>query len=720
MVNLVNKMTLEEKAGQLTQLIGFLFENETSEVTGPISEMKLPEQLLKTSGSVLGSSGAATIKKIQKEYLEKSRLKIPLLFMADIVHGYKTIFPIPLAIGATWNLELAERSAEIAAIESAVSGLHVTFAPMVDLVRDPRWGRVMESTGEDGYLNDLYARAFVRGFQGENLAEDKKRVAACVKHFAAYGAPEAGREYNTVNMSERQLRQDYLSSYKAAIDEGAALVMTSFNTVDGIPSSGNRWLMRDLLREEWDFDGVVISDWGAVKELIPHGIAEDGKEAAEKALLAGVDIEMMTFTYARHLEYLLKKNKGSEERVNESVLRVLELKNALGLFEDPYRGLSEELEEKLIFSQEHLNEARKTAEESIVLLKNNAILPLNEHKKVALIGPFAKGENILGSWAWKGNDEKLSHLADAMIERVRDQRVESAKGCGITEIDDDLLSEALEMGQHAEIIVAAVGEHVSMSGEAASRTNIRLPEAQLKLIKELKKLNKPLIVVLFNGRPLDLHGIIDKADAVLEAWFPGSEGGRAITRLLYGDVNPSGKVTMSFPYNVGQVPVYYNAFNTGRPLASAPEEKYVSKYLDSPNEPLIPFGFGMSYTTFEYGELEISADEFTEEQSLQISVEVRNTGSRKGKEIVQFYVRDLSGEVVRPVKELKGFKKIELQPNESESVSFELTEKMVRYFHSDLSLSSDAGAFEVFVGPSSAETESKKVKLIKRSTSSHD
>lgn len=703
--SILSQMTLDEKIAQLMQLAGHFYQGLDGEITGPMDELGIDGFTVSNSGSVLGASGAKEVIEVQEEYLKKNRHGIPLLFMADVVHGFKTIFPVPLAIGCSWDMELAEKSAEIAAREAAVSGVHVTFAPMVDLVRDPRWGRVMESTGEDPYLNSEFARAFVRGFQGNDLKENTDRVAACVKHFAAYGAPEAGRDYNTVNMSERQLRESYLPAYKAALDEGCAMVMTSFNTIDGIPASGSKWLMRDVLRKEWNFNGVVISDWGAVRELIPHGVAEDEKEAANKAMHAGVDIEMMTTCYVNHLKALVEEGAVQESLIDEAVLRILELKEQLGLFDNPYRGADVDREAEIVFCEEHREAARQLAEKSCVLLKNDGVLPLSKHKKLAVIGPFALSGDILGPWSWKGNTESAIRLFNAIEEKVGTGRVVAAQGCEIEESSPSLLQEAIAAAEQADILVVAVGESSRMSGEAKCRADIRLPEAQLDLIQQLKQMNKPMVVVLFNGRPLDLHGVLDQSDAVLEAWFPGTEGGHAISNLLFGDVNPSGKLSMTFPYSVGQVPVYYNHFNTGRPNVSNGE--YESKYLDIPNEPLLPFGYGLSYTQFEYSELQLSASELTAQTELNVSVKVKNTGQYAGEEVVQLYIRDISGEIVRPVKELKAFQRISLEPNEAAEVKFVITEEQLRYYHADLSYRSDAGKFEVFVGTNSTETLSQ-------------
>lgn len=713
--SLLNEMTLDEKIAQLMQLAGPFYEGSKSngQITGPMAEMGITEDILQNSGSVLGISGAREAIDVQNAHIRKSRLGIPLLFMADIVHGYKTIFPVPLAIGCSWDLELAEKSAAIAAKEASVSGVHVTFAPMVDLVRDPRWGRVMESTGEDPYLNSEFARAFVRGFQGD-LMNDKNRVAACVKHFAAYGAPEGGRDYNTVNMSERQMRESYLPAYRAALEEGCEMVMTSFNTVDGIPATGNKPLMRDLLRDEWNFNGVLISDWGAVKELIQHGVAENEAEAAHKAIQAGVDIEMMTACYVKYLKQLVETKEVNESLIDEAVIRILTLKNKLGLFNEPHRGANVELEQEVVMCDEHRRIARELAVKSSVLLKNEGILPLKKEQKIALIGPFSKNGDILGPWSWMGSKDKAIQLFDGLKTKTDATNLSFAAGCDIETITEEQLDEAVKVAQNADIIVLALGEHSDMSGEAGCRADIRLPLCQLKLIAKLKQLQIPLAAVLFNGRPLDLKGVIDQADAVLEAWYPGTEGGAAIADILYGDVNPSGRLTMSFPYSVGQVPVYYNNFNTGRPKdAPDAQERYVSQYLDIPNEPLIPFGFGLSYTVFSYSEAQLSEDYLTPEKPITFTVNVTNTGELAGEETVQLYIRDIAAEVVRPIKELKAFQKVSLQPGESKTLTFTIVEEQLRYHHTDLQFTSDPGSFTAYVGQNSQNVSPFSFKLVK-------
>ncbi|WP_404455241.1 beta-glucosidase BglX [Virgibacillus necropolis] len=716
LVSLMDQMTLDEKIGQLMQLATPFYKGSANQgqITGPMVGMGINDDVVRNSGSVLGASGANEVISIQQAHISENRLGIPLLVMSDIVHGYKTIFPVPLAIGCSWDLELAEKSAEIAAKEAAVSGVHVTFAPMVDLVRDPRWGRVMESTGEDSYLNSQFAKAQVRGFQGSDLTNDYDRVASCVKHFAAYGAPEGGRDYNTVNMSERELRDSYLPAYKAALDAGSEMVMTAFNTVDGIPATGNKQLMRDLLRDEWNFDGVIISDWGAVKELIPHGVAENEKEAALKALTAGVDIEMMTACYVKNLKELVDNGDIEEELLNESVLRILQLKQKLGLFDNPYRGANEQLEKDIVMSEAHRQVSRELASKSAVLLKNDDVLPLQKEQKVALIGPFADNNDILGPWSWLGSKDEAITMNEGLKMKVNASNFTVSKGCDIETSDDRQLTEALQVAKDADVVVLALGEDSEMSGEAGSLTDIRLPQVQLDLIRKVKELDKPMVSVLFNGRPLDLHGVMEHSNAVLEAWYPGTEGGAAIADLIFGDANPSGKLTMSFPYSVGQVPVYYNNFNTGRPKgAPDAQERYVSQYLDSPNEPLFPFGYGLSYTTFTYNNARLSAAEMTADRPITMKVSVKNTGNTAGEETVQLYIRDLVGEVVRPLKELKGFVKIHLQPEEEKEVTFTISEEELRYHHANLEFSSDPGKFIAYIGSNSRDVQAIPFELLK-------
>ncbi|ARI76490.1 beta-glucosidase BglX [Halobacillus mangrovi] len=715
LTHLLEQMTIEEKVGQLVQLATPFFKGATDrgEITGPMVQMNISEEDIKQTGSVLGASGAKETTNIQRVHMEENRLGIPLLFMSDIVHGFKTIFPVPLAIGSSWDLELAEKSAAIAAEEAAASGVHVTFAPMVDLSREPRWGRVMEGTGEDPHLNSEFARSFVRGFQGD-LENDHTKVAACVKHFAAYGAPEAGRDYNTVDMSDWQLRENYLPAYKAALDEGCEMVMTAFNILNGVPSTGNEELMRGILRGEWGFEGPLISDWGAVKELIPHGVAEDAKQAAEKAMKSSVDIEMMTSCYTNHVQELINEETLEESIVDEAVLRILRLKKKLGLFENPYRGTSEEKEAAVILSEENRKTARELASKSMVLLKNDEVLPLASDQKTALVGPFSTSTDILGPWSWGGSAEDTITVDTGFLNHIEKEKLFISEGCGIEEGTEDQLQSALEQAEKAEVIVVALGERSDMSGEAGSRADIRIPEVQLDFLRKMKELGKPVVAVLFSGRPLDVREVIDNADAVIEAWYPGTEGGHALADIIFGKVNPSAKLTMSMPYSVGQVPIYYNRYSTGRPKdAPDAQVRYVSQYLDIPNEPLYPFGYGLSYSQFEYGALTLSSDEMKYDERLTVTTTVSNTGDQAGDEIVQLYIRDLVGDVVRPLRELKDFKKISLEPGETEEVVFQLNESQLRYYHANMEHKSDAGEFEVFVGTNSRDVKSKTFRLVK-------
>lgn len=708
---LLKSMTLKEKIAQMFQITPNFYSSE-GDITGPMEELGLTEGIIYNVGSVLGAAGAQSIMEIQKKFLDNNRHKIPLMFMADVIHGFRTIFPIPLAMACSWDPDLVEQSARVAAREASISGLHVTFSPMVDLARDPRWGRVMETTGEDPWLNSIFARAFVRGYQGKELS-DKESLAACVKHFAGYGAVEAGRDYNTVDMSERTLREYHLPSYRAAVDEGCAMVMSAFTTVDGIPASVNRWLLRDVLRGEWGFNGVVISDWGAVREAIVHGVAANGEEAAEKALKAGVDIEMMSPEYIHHLENLVAKGVVDEALIDEAVMRILQLKEQLGLFDNPYKGADPERERSLLLCDEHRALARRIAANSMVLLKNQGVLPFDRNiGKLAIIGPYAEANHILGPWACQGKDEEAVTLREGIAAKIGQENIIVAQGCDVT--GEQLnLSMALAAAQQADAIVLALGEHPDMSGEGGSRAFITLPGKQMDLARAILELGKPTVVVLFNGRPLEITGLDSVAPAILEAWFPGTEGGNAIADVLFGDVNPSGRLTMSFPYTVGQIPVYYNCYNTGRPKGSEDNEnRFCSKYLDIPNAPLYPFGYGLSYTTFKYSDFSLDSDRLTSDGVITASVTVTNTGERAGYEVVQLYIRDVSASVVRPVKELKGFQKIYLEPGESRRVDFTITEPMLRFHGKDCSYMSEPGDFIAYVGPNSAQLMEQPFRLV--------
>ncbi|MHC1749939.1 MAG: glycoside hydrolase family 3 N-terminal domain-containing protein [Cellulosilyticaceae bacterium] len=707
---LLRAMTIEEKAGQLLQLATFFYLSETEgEITGPLSDLGIAEDEVWRSGSVLGINNAEEMIAIQKKYLENSKHKIPLLFMADIVHGYRTIFPIPLAIGCSWNLEGAKKSAQVAAKEAALSGVHVTFSPMVDLVRDPRWGRVMEATGEDPYLNSAFAKAFVEGYQGDMTGEYD--IAACVKHFAGYGAAEAGREYNTVDMSDRTLREYYLPAYKAALDAGCRMVMTSFNTVHGVPATGNKYLMREILRDEWGFDGVVISDWGAVGELLQHGVAKDSKDVAQKAIEASVDIEMMTSHYVQSLKKLVEDGTVSETLIDESVLRILKLKQELGLFENPYKVANLQKAQEAFLCEEHREAAREIATKSMVLLKNEGILPLDKNKKIAIVGPLADSGDILGAWAWQGKPEEAITLKQGIECKVGAQNISVAMGCTIDGIETEGFKEAIKIAQEADVVILALGEKSSMCGEAASRAFIKLPGIQEEFAKTILALEKPTVTVLLNGRPLEITELSTLTPALLEAWFPGTEGGNAIADILFGDSIPSGRLSMSFPYTVGQIPVYYNCYNTGRPQPNEDAEGYFSRYLDIPNAPLYPFGYGLSYTEFNYDNFTLSQEVLHEGETIKASVCIKNVGNRVGTETVQFYIKDEVGSTVRPLKELKGFRQVTLQPQEEKTVTFEITEEMLKYHNIKSDYVAEKGSFIAMVGKNAVEVLSLNFEL---------
>ena len=716
---LLDDMSLAEKIGQMNQVIGSFYTGE-SVATGPMADKGFTEENIGLAGSVIGVSGADAAKRIQKGYMEKHPHQIPLLFMLDVINGYRTVFPIPLGQGAAFEPELSMRCARMAAQEAAVSGVHVTFSPMADLVRDARWGRVMESTGEDPYLNSLYAVAMVRGYQGEDLRKAGS-VAACVKHFAGYGAPDAGRDYNTVELSEHTLRQFYLPAYEAGIQTGAALVMTAFNTIDGIPATGNRRLMRQILREEMGFDGVLISDWAAIEEMLCHGYCADRTQAAQRAVTAGVDVDMMSGVYAEQLTALVQDGKVPEALIDEAVMRILTLKNALGLFEAPFKDADEEKEKQIILCEEHRALAREAARKSFVLLKNEGVLPLSDKKKTAYIGPYVNSRNLMGAWSITGETKDVATLREAVLEQRADTDAVFCCGCpmtdsgrkleGFLECTDEMVSaeeqqrmmdEAVEAAKACGQVVLLLGEDRRQSGEAASSAGIQIPGIQQELLDRVCAVCDQVAVVLFSGRPLDIRQIAEKAQAVLLAWMPGTEGARALVDVLSGRYSPSGKLPMSFPYCVGQVPVHYNEYPTGRPhVPGKDKDRFRSKYLDIPNSPLYLFGFGLTYTSFSVSPVVLDRDHMTKDEILTASVTVRNTGSVEGTETVQLYIRDIAASVVRPVKELKGFCKVTLQPDEQQNVRFFITEKELRFLTENGRWESEPGAFEVFIGTSS-------------------
>lgn len=611
----------------------------------------------------------------------------------------------------------------------------MNFSPMVDLVRDSRWGRVMESIGgEDPYLGKVYARAMVKAHK-EVDSNKREGMISCVKHFAAYGAVEAGRDYNTVDMSQREFRQYYMPAYKEAIDSGDEMIMSSFNIVNGIPATVNRWLLKDLLRKELGFEGIVISDYSAIEETIKHGVSKDKKEAAYKAITAGVDIDMMSDVYANNLKYLVEEKLISEEIIDEAVLRILKLKNKLGLFENPYKNLDNKMEEKTLLNKENLKKARDLTSKTFVLLKNeNKVLPLNKKKKIALIGPYADNIAILGSWSMFSDKSRITTLKEAFENKIGKENVIYAKGSEILEekeineilqadggniihIDNEkeklenYIKEAIEISKQVDTIVLAIGEHYKQSGEACSRANIEISDIQKRLLMELSKLNKKIVAVLFNGRPIVLKDIAEHVNSLLEVWFPGTEGANAIADVVFGDVNPAGKLTMSFPQASGQCPIYYNHYNTGRPHKS--NTRFVSRYQDVPTESYYPFGYGLSYSKFRYYDLKLSNKILTEKSKITITVKIRNDSNVKGEEVVQLYIQDLIARVVRPVKELKAFKKVVFLPKEEKEVSFDITEDMLKFWNENLEFNSEEGDFRVFVGGNSEDTLSDMFELKK-------
>ncbi|MBE6593489.1 MAG: beta-glucosidase [Ruminococcaceae bacterium] len=713
---LLGQMTLEEKIGQLIQLSADFF-GESTELTGPAQSWGLSIEELSSIGTCIGGKNAAEIRKIQEEHLKIDRNKIPLIFMRDIIHGYRTVYPIGLGLVGSFDPELVGECTEMAAKEAAAGGLHLTFAPMVDLVRDARWGRVMESCGEDPLLASTMGAAQVKAFQGEDISS-RDHLAACVKHFAAYGAGESGRDYNSVEISERTLRQFYLPSYKACIDAGVKMLMPSFNDMNGIPSTANPFLMKRILRDEWHYDGAVISDWAAIWELTVHGVAADMKEAARLAFENGCHIEMLSSAYYKHLAELVREGVITEEAVDDAVMHVLRLKDELGLFDDPFHQADDARGEAMYLSPEHREVARRASEESAVLLKNDGTLPFSEDvKKVAIVGPFADEQAMIGPWSALGKTEEAVSVTSGVRALLPNAEISVHKACGylFDELDKSGFADAIEAAKNADAVIICVGEPAHYSGEGNSRTDIGLPGVQADLVNEITAVNKNSAVLIFNGRPLALSNIYKNAPAILDMWFPGSEGGNAAAALLFGRANPCGKLAMTFPRAVGQCPIYYNRMLTGRPK-KGPEEVYkpfTSGYLDCGNLPLFFFGEGLSYTTFEYNAMTLDTHELDEKGSIKVTVSLTNTGERAGKEVVQLYLRDKASSAVRPIQELIAFKKITLEANESAEVCFEITEPMLRFWNAQNEYISEAGEFELFVGYADHRYISDEFTLVK-------
>lgn len=697
--SVLSLMTLEEKVGQLT-----LFTSDY-DVTGPsIRENYKDDIKAGRVGAIFNAFGADYTRKLQEIAVNETRLGIPLLFGYDVIHGHRTIFPIPLAEAASWDMNAIYQSARVAAEEASSEGLHWTFAPMCDIARDPRWGRIMEGAGEDVYLGSKIAEARVKGFQGNGIGE-LNSVMACVKHFAAYGASQAGRDYHTTDMSDRVLREIYLPPYKAAIDAGAATVMTAFNELDGVPATGNKYLLTDILRKEWKFNGFVVTDYTSIMEMIPHGIAEDTAAASVLAIEAGVDMDMQAGFFNESLVELVRNGKVKESLIDAAAARVLRKKFELGLFDDPYRYCNLQREKETIMKPAFLEAARDVARKSVVLLKNEKqLLPLSKNiERLAVIGPLANArKEMIGSWSAAGDWTKAVTLLEGIRKAVSPStKVLYEKGCNIDDDTTAYIQRAVIAASQADAVILAVGEGAWMSGEAASRASLDLPGVQQKLVEEIQKTGKPIVVVLMNGRPLTINWVDENVPAIVEAWFLGTQAGNAIADVLFGDYNPSGKLPVTFPRSVGQIPIFYSMKNTGRPMD--PANKYTSKYLDESNEPLYPFGYGLSYTSFKYDQLTLSQSRMSQSDKLIVSCRIANTGRYAGEEVVQLYIRDKVGSVTRPVKELKGFKKIFLEPGQSQQVEFSITNDDLSFYRRDMSYGSEPGEFEVFVGGNSRD-----------------
>lgn len=723
---LMAKMTLEEKIGQLNLITpgsGILTGSVVStDVEGKIKSGKV--------GGLFGVIGTEKVKQTQDLVMKESRLKIPLLFGSDVIHGHKTIFPIPLGVSCTWDTALIRESAVVAAAEATADGLNWAFSPMVDVARDPRWGRVSEGSGEDPFLGSQIAVAMVKGYQGHSLA-DKHTLLACVKHFALYGAPEGGRDYNSVDMSKIKMYNEYLPPYKAAVDAGVATIMSSFNDIDGIPASGNKWLLTDLLKKDWKFNGMVVSDYTSVNEMVNHRMG-DLQEVSAMAIKAGLDMDMVGEGFLTTLKKSLNEKKITIQDIDRACRKVLEAKYKLGLFDDPYRYIDPVRGAKEVLSADKRVFARKIAGQSFVLLKNNnQTLPLKKTQKIALIGPLANDKNnMLGTWAVSGDPQMSIPVFEGMKNQAIASNIIFAKGANITDdtelakranvfglrVDIDkrspaeMINEALAAASVSDVVVAVLGEASEMSGEAASRSDITLPESQVKLLNALYATGKPVVVVLMSGRPLVLTNIIDGAASVLQVWHAGIEAGNAIADALFGAVNPSGKLSMSFPYSVGQIPVYYSQKTTGRPMD--PNNKFSTKYLDIPNEPLFPFGYGLSYAKFTYGDLKLSTAKMNSTGSIKASITLTNAGQFDGAEVVQLYIEDKVRSITPPAKELKGFQKVFLKAGETKTIEFTITTEMLKFWNADLKFVAEPGEFNVLIGGNSRDVKAASFHLL--------
>ncbi|WP_421897509.1 glycoside hydrolase family 3 N-terminal domain-containing protein [Marinoscillum sp.] len=706
--SILQKMTLYEKVGQMYQCLG-----RGHARVGDSEKARDLIELVKAGGvgSILVPGDVHDVEEMQRFAVEESRLGIPLFFNYDVIHGFKTIFPMPLALSCSWDTAMVRRAHQIAALEAASAGISYNHGPMADVSRDPRWGRVMEGNGEDPFLSSLMTQAAIRGFQGNSGLDDPQTIMACVKHFIGYGAVEGGRDYNTADFGEETLRNIHLPPFQAAIDEGVASVMTSFNVVESVPTVAHEPLLRAVLRKELGFEGIVISDFGSVGELIKHGYATNASEATNQALTGTVDIEMQSRNYHENIQQLIDAGELDERIIDEAVGRILQKKFELGLFENPYRFATAEQIDSLTLSEAHRKMARESAERSMVLLKNNGVLPMgNSVKNIAIIGPFADSKDILGRWSAKGDTSDAISLYTGMKNQFPEAHITKLNVGDFWKDSPLKEAEIIRVAKNADLVLLALGEPKEMSAEAASRATLDIPGNQNRIAELVKSTGKPSVLVLFNGRPLTISWYQENVDAILDVWFPGTEGGNAIASVLAGEYNPSGKLTMTFPRHVGQVPLYYNHYGTGRPAASS---QYSSKYIDIPNGPLYPFGFGLSYTTFSYSNLKLNRENLTLGDRIEVSVTVTNIGNVAGEEIVQLYIRDHVGEIVRPVKELKGFRKILLKPGEDLQLSFAIDAKMLQYWSSvSDDYIAECGTFSVMVGPNSAEVLSQTFELI--------